>query len=174
MEDKAYLTTELAEELNCKTDKIYNTFRNYNTMFIYGVDYFDLTGQALREAKERGDISPKVKSSIKVWSRTGLEKLKTIFDRMRTRRSKCTAEDSETTLTVSNSSGVINCLMDIVLKEKDKRIETLERVIKDKDVQLEQAKLRQDNDENTIAALTKQSGQYAEIIQALISRNKKG
>lgn len=157
MDDTAYLTTELAELLGCKVTKIYNTFRNYGDEFVYGVDYLDLTGRALQEAKQQGSVSPKVKGSIKIWSQRGADKMANIFNRMGQRRQQ--QEENDTVLTANNTPGVVNCLIDETLRSKDRQIKSLEETI---------AALQE-----TIAAEREDKRTYQEIarnLSAVISR----
>jgi len=148
MSDKAYLTAEAAEVLKCKVEKIYNTFKNYSENFVYGIDYVDLTGCALKEAKQRGEIPSKARNSVRIWSQSGVDKFKSIFSAMQSKRSRG-EELSEGTLTGNNMSGVINSLIDEIvtmnsrqsqalINEMSERIKLLEKVIEDKDAQNDQ------------------------------------
>lgn len=128
MDDRAYLTTELAAMLGCGVTKIYNTFRNHSDEFVYGVDYLDLTGRALQEAKQQGTVSSKVKGNVRIWSQRGADKMANIFNRIGQRRQQ-QQEENDTVLTANNTPGVVNCLIDEALRSKDRQIKSLEETI---------------------------------------------
>lgn len=124
MEDKAYLTKELAEELNCSVQKIYNVFKKHGKEFVNLVDYVDLRGEMLQQLKQDGSIPKDVRGNARVWSQAGLNKMRDIIDGISPRQRKLSLKEIGQT-----GTAITDTLLNSLLSQMNARIVELSKAL---------------------------------------------